>query len=144
MRPPVEFVEALQKIAAEHFAASATAGGFDFVDRVYDDYRKSGGTADQSTWLEGNLGRYFKWAESAPRWIEGQPAWPFHQGYPMIFIGQQTVEGRSREELPDGCTFYLFIAWELDPNGRRMVTRLITQHEYMADILRGLDIHPQN
>ena len=139
MRPPVEFVEALQKTAAEHFAGSATGGGFDFVQRVYDDWIRSDSGSDMTAWLIGNLGSYFRWAERAPRWIEGEPAWPFHRGDPMVFIGQQTVDGEPRDDLPDDCTFYLFSGWDDDPEGRRMVTRVITQSGAIAEAVSSLN-----
>lgn len=139
MRPPVEFVEALQKTAAEHFVASATGGGFEFVERVYDDWSRSDSGSDMTAWLIENLGNYFRWTERAPRWIEDYPAWPFHRGDPMVFIGQQTVDGDSRGDLPDECTFYLFIGWDDEPEGRRMVTRVITQSGAIAKLVSSLN-----
>jgi len=90
------------------------------VDRTQDDFfndllSKYDGelTAEALTeWLDTEIPKHFRVFDERPIWIQ-DPQWLYHDGRPMIFVGQILLDNPPASLLHDGTKFYLFI-----PQGR--------------------------
>lgn len=103
-----------------------------FILRLFKEYSDAGKPKDVAGWLRERLTREFKSVNAAPRWIEREPQWPFHEGRPMVFISQASLPRNEITEalLAWGCEVYLFGARIPDPEGfegYRIVYREVTQ-----------------
>ena len=103
-----------------------------FVDMLYAEWKQAGKPENEiTTWLAARLQNVFLSLAAPPRWVEEEPAWPFHQGKPMVFISQITIDDSevSQTSLSSGETLYLFGAREPEGTGFRMFYKVVSQFE---------------
>lgn len=108
-RDAIRFHGLMMRVAHRHFAASVEGGGEDFRNRIYAEYRAAGASQDAEGWLQGAFASLFLWVSKPPRWVE-EPAWPFLEGNPMIFISQSALPDNDvvAQRLAARNELYLF------------------------------------
>ena len=87
--------------------------------------------ASPDAWLSQRLAGVFRFVDVPPAWIEEEPAWPFIDGRPMVFLSQcsHPKDGALSSELSPGETVYLF-AGRRTKNGKvRIEYRTVSQFE---------------
>ena len=129
----LRFCGKVAKIAEKEFGGSFSDDADRKVMReIYAQYIREGEPSDAAAWIRRQLEHLFPCAELRPVWIEAIPQWPFHNGKPMVFVGQIDV-GKSRvanELLAPETTLYVFGARESIGEGRwRMEHRVVQQFE---------------
>lgn len=103
-----------------------------FIDKLLEEWRRSGKTLEQSAaWLDERLNGVFLSLTNPPRWVEEEPAWPFLDGTPMVFLSQTTMDNSpvSAAALSPGETVYLFAARQPAGKGFKMQYRMVSQFE---------------
>ncbi|MBL8812984.1 MAG: hypothetical protein JNM43_22645 [Planctomycetaceae bacterium] len=103
-----------------------------FLDRLYNEWKELAiPLASTEAWLSKRLGGTFKCIGSTPVWIEDEPAWPFIDGKPMVFLSQcsHPKEGSLSSELSAGETVYLFAGRRTTNGKTRMEYRTVSQFE---------------
>ncbi len=89
----VQFVAAMIDVAEERFNASCVGEEAEaFQKRVYGDYLDAGKPQNVKKWLEERLKSEFVSVTEPPVWVEDEPAWPFENDRPMVFIAQLSME----------------------------------------------------
>jgi hypothetical protein len=100
-----------------------------FVDLLYHEWSQTGqDISEAASWLQRRLTGEFKTVAQAPVWIEDEPAWPFLDGRPMVFISQATTG-----ELSPGGAVYLFGARRAKGTGFEVVYRTVSQFEVFGE-----------
>lgn len=103
-----------------------------FVDALYSEWVGSGASLDElPAWLDMRLSGEFRALNSPPVWVEEEPAWPFLDGKPMVFLSQTKMDETaiSASLLSPGETVYLFGARQVAGRGFRMIYRTVSQFE---------------
>ena len=104
----------------------------DYFDSLYSAWNATGLTLDEaSTWLEARMAIDFRSLGNPPEWVEDEPAWPFLDGRPMVFLMQCTFDDGelSRSLLSPGETVYLFALRSHVGDDLQMGYRTISQYE---------------
>jgi hypothetical protein len=103
-----------------------------FLAQLYAEWKKLEiPLASTEAWFSKRLAGVFKSVDVPPIWIEEEPAWPFIDGRPMIFLSQcsHPKEGVLSSELSAGETVYLFAGRRTTNGKTRMEYRTISQFE---------------
>jgi hypothetical protein len=103
-----------------------------FIDKLLEEWRRSGATLEESArWLDERLKDVFLSLNGPPKWVEEEPAWPFLDGIPMVFLSQTQMDNSSVSvaALSPGETVYLFAARQPVGNGFKMQYRTVSQFE---------------
>ena len=135
-RPPVSFVEKVIGLVESKCSASITAGGFEYLDGLYAQYSDHG---QDDSWLLDHLRRQFCYVSNPPTWIEREPAWPFCEGRPMLFIGQHSIGVEHHEYAGSGYTVYLFVGRKERDAGFELEFREVVQSEAVAEAVEALN-----
>lgn len=87
--------------------------------------------ASTEAWLGKRLAGMFKFVGAPPAWIEEEPAWPFIDGQPMVFLTQcsHPKQGALSSELSAGETVYLFAGRRTAEGKTRLEYRTVSQFE---------------
>lgn len=103
-----------------------------FLAQLYVEWKKLEiPLASTEAWFSKRLGGVFKFVDAPPKWIEEEPAWPFIDGRPMVFLSQcsHPKEGALSSELSAGETVYLFAGRRTENGKTRMEYRTVSQFE---------------
>ena len=100
-----------------------------FIQMLYTDFKRAGMPKNVEQWLDLRLQTEFLCVAEPPRWVEDEPAWPFYQGMPMIFVNQMTLPKNSVTEqyLTWDAEIYLFGARVDLDRGYRVEYTVVTQ-----------------
>jgi hypothetical protein len=106
----IRFHAAMMRVALDQYGASVEGGGETYRDVVYAAYKAAGAPKDQAAWLKEYFAKEFQSVGDRPRWVEEEPAWPFRDGRPMVFISQTTLPDNevTRTALVSSDTLYVF------------------------------------
>ena len=76
------------------------------------------------------LSQRFLSVDTPPHWVEDEPAWPFLNGEPMIFVTQYTLPSTSvaASRLTSGTEVYVFGARVPHPKGYTIEYQVVQQH----------------
>jgi hypothetical protein len=129
-RDLIRFHGKVLTVAERGFRASC--GGREaevFVHRLFDDFKAAGMPKDVELWLASRLRDEFLWVAEPPRWVETEPAWPFFDGKPMVFIRQVTLPRNpvTEQRLTWDAELYLFGARVDLDRGYRVEYKVVTQ-----------------
>ena len=116
-------------VAREELAASFEGkDGEKFIDNLFAQYQAEGKPEIRS-WLKTELTKHFLWVAEKPKWAEEEPAWPFFEGRPMVFIGQLFLPENdiTKMHLTWGNVVYVFGARVPYRDGFRMEYRTVEQ-----------------
>ena len=103
-----------------------------FVNALYAAWQQENRPQSEiPAWLKPRLQNAFRSLAEPPRWVEEEPDWAFHNGQPMVFISQTTLDDSevSQSSLSPGETVYLFGTREPEGTGFRMVYKVVSQFE---------------
>jgi len=134
-RPPISFVEKVITHVETKCFASITAGGFDYLEKIYAQYLAN---EKNDEWLFKYLEKQFQWLDVPPIWIEREPAWPFCSGNPMLFVAQHSIGSSHHDIAGSGYTIYLFVGRKEQKNGYQLEFREIVQSEAMAKTINSI------
>jgi hypothetical protein len=85
----------------------------EYFDDLLAQYNGPHNQEDIANWLRAQIPDLFRVVGDRPHWIQ-EPDWPFHDGEPMIFLGQVDVNVNDQppEEriYHDDTSLYLFKA----------------------------------
>lgn len=113
---------------AHEFGGSLDANqdALDLWNALKEEFLASSETAED--FLTRKLPEVFKCVGPLPKWVS-EPAWPFHEGKPMVFVGQLQ---HADVEFPDMIRhLYHFSIYHYSPNGNKCVVYTIfSQTEY--------------
>lgn len=127
----LRFKAKVLRIAQEHFNASCEGGDADpFLNRLYEEFVAEGLKPDfAETWIRRRLEGQFLSVGEAPKWVESEPAWPFLEGKPMVFIAQHCLPRNEVTEhnLTWSEEVYIFGARVNLPRGYRIEYRVVSQ-----------------
>ncbi|MCC9658783.1 hypothetical protein [Rhodopirellula halodulae] len=117
--------------AAQRFGGSASGDESQpFVDTLYREWLdESLPLSSVGPWLDAKLQNTFESLDSPPHWVEDEPAWPFIDGVPMVFVSQTSFADTplANDRLSVGETIYLFAGRRSDAGRIRMEYRVISQ-----------------
>lgn len=126
----MRFQAKVMSIAIEHFDASCEGPEAEpFLDKIYENYVKAGSPDNMVGWIKEQLKDEFLSVGEPPRWVEDEPAWPFLEGRPMVFVSQTQLERNDVTEnhLTHGQVVYVFGARVHLDRGYRVEYRIVTQ-----------------
>lgn len=129
----LKFIGMIHTVAEDDFDASVTEDeGEAFVKNLYREYLAVGKPANPRQWIRQRLQASFLFVAQKPTWVGSGRPWPFFEGRPMVFIGQQEVPETavSKAHASPGTTLYLFGAKKTlpdIPHGWEMVYRVVEQ-----------------
>ena len=101
-----------------------------FFEQLYSEWQSTGLSLNEADlWLDRRLAGEFCSLADPPQWVESEPAWPFLDGKPMVFLTQCSMgdEEISRLKLSPSETVYLFGGRKSVGSGAEMVYRTISQ-----------------
>lgn len=134
--PPISFIEKVINLVESNCAASITAGGFDFLEKLYALYKSQ---KCDDAWLTSYLKDQFQCVANKPLWLEREPAWPFCEGKPMLFIGQFSIGENHHTIAGSGYTVYFFVGRKERNDGFELEFREIVQSEAIAQIINKMN-----
>ena len=106
----VEFGGLVLAVAEDELGASFS-GDQDgkLMERLYRECQQAR-PKNQMGWIRTRLRSVFVCIGKRPRWVQDLPEWPFHEGKPMVFIGQMKVPSNStaRQVAAPGEVLYIF------------------------------------
>jgi hypothetical protein len=129
-RKVIEFQRRLFSVAKEEFQASChQPEARVFVQALYEAYLETGPPEDIFDWLRRRLQNEFRCVSSRPVWVDEEPAWPFHDGKPMIFVTQIDLPKNAvtEKDLTWDTVLYLFGKRAPGPDGDRLVFTEVLQ-----------------
>lgn len=135
-RPPISFVEKVIELVESECAASITAGGFEFLEKLFTEYCEH---HRDDGWLLRHLQDQFRYVSSPPRWLEREPAWPFCEGKPMLFVGQQSIGSEHDDYAGSDYTVFFFVGRKNRDDGYELEFREIVQSEAVAKTIKALN-----
>jgi hypothetical protein len=104
----------------------------EYFDTMYSDWTATGlGLDEAAEWLDARMATEFRSLGNPPEWVEDEPAWPFLNGRPMVFLMQCSFDDMEpiRSMLSPGETVYLFGIRSQVEGNFEMVYRTISQFE---------------
>ena len=109
----VVFRGTIHKIAETEFGASVT---HELAEALHDKWTSQGSPVDPGEWIRTEISQIFPVVDARPRW-NGEPDWQYHEGKPMLFLGQLNL---PLLKLPTGqvslpMSVYVFAAAEPYP-----------------------------
>jgi len=121
-------------VAKECNANCSNSEADGFVDYVYRHYTDAGSPKDCNRWLKSFLKDAYLYVTQPPIWVEEEPAWPYANNRPMIFIGQLSIPKTvvSEASLTWDTELYVFGHRVPCESGFRVEYRLVEQ-------IHGLD-----
>ncbi|PHR99100.1 MAG: hypothetical protein COA78_25365 [Blastopirellula sp.] len=90
----------------------------DYFARMADDF--AGDESDFINYVSENMRSWFRNLSVEPEWLQ-EPEWQFHNGKPMIFVGQITVP-HTGEFFTDTAAFFTF--WDLDLGETKVIVQV--------------------
>lgn len=103
-------MDVCNKYAVHPISSDASATFFNRLLKDFDGDEQS--KAQLRRYLDKHVAESFIALNKRPQWIQSA-AWPFHEGEPMIFVGQIDISvaenNPARLMFHDDTTFYLFI-----------------------------------
>jgi hypothetical protein len=131
----IKFCGLASTVALEVYEASFDwEPGLAIRKALYRQYLDAGSSGKKREWLRTKLAGLFPTNGSRPRRVQRAKPWPFHDGKPMIFIGQlETAPGASETEpsLISDAVYYVFAARVPHPgfpSGTHLVVQVVTQY----------------
>ena len=116
----------LIELGESEFGASPN---FDIADSEFERWKSEGSPTDVPGWVRRRLSDIFPVAANRPVWpVRIHPSWQYHNGKPMVFLGQLEL---PRFVLSTGhkCTpiyVYVFGIPEGPPTGWKMIIKTVT------------------
>jgi hypothetical protein len=126
----IRFYGKVITVAERQFRASCSGKEAEsFIQMLYTDFKHAGMPKDVEQWLDVRLQKEFLCVAEPPRWVEDEPAWPFYQGKPMVFVSQMTLHKNSvtEQHLTWDAELYLFGARVNLDRGYRVEYYVVTQ-----------------
>ena len=126
----VRFLGKLIVASHKHGGSIESAESEAFVDALFSEWSSLNLPIEScSAWLVKRLENCFVSLSGPPQWVEPEPSWAFHNGFPMVFISQSTFtdDALCTDKLSPGETVYLFAARSPSQRGARMVYRVVSQ-----------------
>ena len=127
----MRFQARVMTLAQERFGASCEGRDAEpFLEQVYRDYVAAGSPERLEEWIERRLQGVFLSIGDPPRWVEDEPAWPFFEGRPMVFVSQTSLKKNiiTEKDLTWDEEVYLFGIRIPLSKGYRVEYRVVTQH----------------
>lgn len=88
----VVFYSEVIDVAETQFQASCSGKeGQAFAQALYQEYLDAGAPKPVTSWLRQRLQGEFVSIFNPPKWVEKEPAWPFLNAKPMVFISQTSL-----------------------------------------------------
>lgn len=127
----LRFRAKILRIAQEHCNASAEGPDAEpFLDQLYREFAAEALKPDEAeVWIRRRLENQFLSVGDAPEWVEEEPAWPFFDGKPMVFIAQHPLPRNevTEQNLTWNEVVYIFGARVNLPRGYRIEYRIVSQ-----------------
>jgi hypothetical protein len=123
----IGFYGKLMKVAEKEFNASCE--NEEFAKALYKEYLDADSPKPVENWLGSRLTNEFPYVTTAPNWIEDEPAWPYHNGKPMVFIVQAGLPRNhvTESHLTWDKEIYVFGARVPYRTGYRIEYKIIAQ-----------------
>jgi hypothetical protein len=122
----LRFLALIDSVAGE--LGGTFAGQPDWQDRIYQEYSKLVPAPNKKNWPSEQICPLFQCVDDPPNWV-CDPEWPFHDGHPMVFIKQISVDDteRIRGILTVDAVLFVFGALEPVDGGKRQVYKIVEQ-----------------